>query len=481
MNVKPGGFDPIGLNNTYLNSPGNANRADLHFRTIADQTSISEGNTRDINLIPAGLKSKFNAGDKAISTETPEQSPAGPANETLESKPANTAPQEDTFLFVLNSSGETNLAKPLIAAVKSKGYKVKVIHFRQNSKEILTGQGILEDGDFIDGTTSLYTPRVGNIFHHEIDTTRVAKLVGTPHHAYCRFAFSKARESNIPTVALVDLGIPGTSFGFRHTFYKSLSMADRIVVPNDTIKKQLQARCEEVSTKSGFKYDMKKVSTGGNPGFEAFRLLVNMHKADAEEIRRNMGIGKDDMVLSFSSQPTPDNGKILKNVGKAMAQLSKRNPGKKIHMLMCPHPRDLYNVGLKNLFGTETGITISQKAGILKEELKDNPQVVIHEMPKYTMEKAAALSSIVLTESSTTAYECAHSDIPSTFVRTEIQGTGGSFPQYKRIPTACGADELLEIIEKTLSDPPQNLSKDLAGVVKSDLKPYMDVIMEGLE
>jgi len=114
-------------------------------------------------------------------------------------------PPKDTFLFVLNSSGETNLAKPLIAAARNKGYKVKVIHFRKNSKEILTSQGILKEEDFIDGINMLYLPRTGRIFEKDIDSNRIVKLFGTPHHAYCRFAFSKAKKKGIPTVAFVDL------------------------------------------------------------------------------------------------------------------------------------------------------------------------------------------------------------------------------------------------------------------------------------
>jgi len=383
----------------------------------------------------------------------------------------------DTFVFVLNSSGETNLCKPLIAAVKKKGYNVKVIHFRENSKEILTSQGILNDEDFIDGTNALYLPRMKSIFKKEIDPDRIVKLVGTPHHAFCRSAFSNAKKAGIPTVALVDLGIPGTGFKYRHTFYKTLTMADKIIVPNDTIRKRLEANNKAVAEKSGFSFDNDKISTGGNPGFEAFRLLVDLNRSKADEIRNELGIGKDDLVFAFSSQPTPNNGKVLEITGHALKKLSERNPGKKIHILLNPHPRDLHKVGLKNIFGTETSISIPQKVQILEGQLKDAPNVVVHEMPKYTMEKASAISNVVLTETSTTAYECAHSDIPAIFVRAPQQGAGGSFPQYKRIPTAKTADALAGLIEKTLANPPKNLSKDLSKVVTSDLTPYMDVLL----
>lgn len=79
-------------------------------------------------------------------------------------------------------------------------------------------------------------------------------------------------------------------------------------------------------------------------------------------------------------------------------------------------------------------------------------------MPRYSMEKAAALSGVVLTESSTTAYECARADIPSVFVRTTGQGEGGFFPGYMRIPT------LKE---------PRSLADSLDGMLKSS--PHRDL------
>ncbi len=405
-------------------------------------------------------------------TETKETSKTDQLKEASE-KP-------DTFVFVLNSSGETNCAKPLIAAVKNKGYRVKVIHFRQNSKEILTSQGILKEEDFIDGTNIAHLPRMNSVFGNEIDPSKVVKLVGTPHHAFCRFAFSKAKKENISTVALVDMGVPGTGFGFRHTFYKTLTMADQIIVPNETIKKQLEARCSEVEQKSGFHIDTQKVALGGNPGFEAFKQLVQLNRAKADEIRSELNIGKDDIVLSFSSQPTPQNGKVLEIFSESLKNLSAKYPGKKIHALMCPHPRDLYSVGLKNMFGTESSISISQKTELLKSKLTDDSNVVIHEMPKYTMEKASAISHIVLTESSTTAYECAHSDISAIFVRTPQQGKGGAFPPFNRIPTSQTPEDLANLIDNTLQNPPKGLSEDLAKVVTSDMKPYLDVLLNGV-
>ena len=249
-------------------------------------------------------------------------------------------PPKDTYLFVLNSSGETNLAKPLIASVKQKGFKVKVIHFRKNSKEILTSQGVLEEDDFIDGTNMLYLPRTGRIFDKEIDTNRVVKLFGTPHHAYCRFAFSKAKKKGIPTIAFVDMGMPGTDFKYRHTFYKTLSMADKIVLANDVMKKRLEKNKAALEEKSDLTIDMGKVSLGGNPGFEAFRMLVELNRPKVDEIRNELSIGKDDLVVSFSSQPTDNNGKVLETTGKALKKLAEANPGKKIHFLMVPHPRD---------------------------------------------------------------------------------------------------------------------------------------------
>ena len=97
-------------------------------------------------------------------------------------------------------------------------------------------------------------------------------------------------------------------------------------------------------------------------------------------------------------------------------------------------------------------------------------------MPKYTMEKASTISNVVLTESSTTAYECAHSDIPSLFVRTPEQGKGTAFPAYKRIPVVNSADSLMNAITSSIENPPENLSKDLAPIITSDLTPYLDIL-----
>ena len=53
------------------------------------------------------------------------------------------------MLFVLNSAGETNMARPIIEELKDQGTETKVLHFRHNSKSILTEQGVLEDEDFV--------------------------------------------------------------------------------------------------------------------------------------------------------------------------------------------------------------------------------------------------------------------------------------------------------------------------------------------
>ena len=419
-------------------------------------------------------------GEGEVSQETLRACHSAGAADT-ELTPGQSEKKPDTFLFLLNSSGETNLAKPLIVAVKNKGYKVKVIHFRENSKEILTSQGILDKEDFIDGTNMFYLPRTEQIFKKDIDSSRVVKMIGTPHHAYCQFAFSKAKHEGIPTVAFVDLGIPSTDFKYRHTFYKTIAMADKIVVPDETIKKHLEASIHTVEEKSDIHVDMGKVNLGGNPGFESFRLLTELNRSRMDAIKNELSIGKDDLVFSFSSQPIKTNAKVLEITGKALNKLAKAHKDKKIHFLFVPHPRDLQKVGLKNLFGTETDISIKEKCDIVQKQIEDCPNVVIHEMPKYTMEKACAISNIVLTESSTTAYECAHADIPSIFVRTPEQGKGTTFPQYKRIRVTDSDDVLTNHIETILSRPPENLSEDLAKVISSDLTPYMNLLFENTE
>ena len=463
MNIKPTDFQAGNIN--VNKKPGISPKRETSPVVINDGFSVSKNMENPV--IPA--KPPQFADSKTVK----ESSLSQEINDKSEDKA-----KPDTFVFVLNSSGETNCCKSLIASVKNKGYKVKVIHFRKNSKEILTSQGILGEEDFIDGTNAMYLPRVKSIFKNEINPDKVVKLVGTPHHAYCRFAFDRANKEGIPTVAIVDMGVPGTAFGHRHTFYKTLTMADDIIVPNDSVRKTLEKRCDEVKNKSGFDIDKGKISTGGNPGFEAFKQLVELNRGKADEIRSELNIGKDDLVFSFSSQPTPNNGKNLEILSGALDLLSKKHPGKKIHALMCPHPRDLYKVGLKNLFGTESGINITEKVDLLKSKVSQNPNVVVHEMPKYAMEKASAISNIVLTESSTTAYECAHCDIPSLFVRTPQQGTGGAFPGFNRIKAGQTPDKLADLMDETMKNPPENLSSDLGKVITSDLNSYLGVLIE---
>ncbi|MEQ8187283.1 MAG: hypothetical protein ABRQ39_04870 [Candidatus Eremiobacterota bacterium] len=464
--------DHILFHNKYL--PGGINSSSVDSLTAQDlEESIME-----TCITPAGTEK----GDVDFSpVKDPKLLSTGATDTGIETGQTEKPPVKDTFLFLLNSSGETNLAKPLIVAVKNKGYKVKVIHFRENSKEILTSQGILDKEDFIDGTNMFYLPRTDRIFEKEVDSSRVVKMIGTPHHAYCQFAFSKAKKEGIPTVAFVDLGIPSTDFKYRHTFYKTIAMADKIVVPDETIKKRLEASSRTVEEKSDIHVNMAKVNLGGNPGFESFRLLTELNRSRGDAIKQELSIGKDDLVFSFSSQPIKTNAKVLEITGKVLNKLAKAHKDKKIHFLFVPHPRDLQKVGLKNLFGTETDITIKEKCDIVQKQLEESSNVVIHEMPKYTMEKACAISNIVLTESSTTAYECAHADIPSIFVRTPEQGKGTTFPQYKRIPVTDSDDVLTNNIETILSHPPENLSKDLAKVVNSDLTPYMNLLFENTE
>jgi hypothetical protein len=438
----------------------------------------------------AELKRIFQApsdkGDTKISADSSpaeagvnEASKSGPGEDVR--LPADSAGEakKDTYLFVLNSSGETNMCKPMITALKNQGFEVKVLHFRENSKTILTEQSVLDEKDFIDGTNALYLPRVGSIFEHEIDPARIRKIVSTPHHAYCRLVFSKARKLGIPSVAVVDLGIPGVQkMRFRQTFYKSIGYADSIIVPNDSVLKQIEAANGYLKKKGMDEIDTGKVSLGGNPGFEAFHQLVEMNRKKADQIREELSIGRDDLVFSFSSQPTDTNGRILETVGKSLAMLSDRYPDRKIHMMLVPHPRDLKKVGLKNLFGTETGISIGEKVDILRSAAGRRGNVVIHEMPKYTMEKASAISSVVLTEGSTTAYECARADIPSVFVRTAEQGEGGAFPGFNRIPTLKDPQKLADSLDEMTENPPKGLSDDLLKVVDSSIEPVMKVLLQ---
>lgn len=398
-----------------------------------------------------------------------------PAENLSERKPG----EKDTFVFVLNSSGETNMCKSMISALKNDNFDVKVIHFRKISKEILMAQGLLEEKDFIDGTNSLYLPRLGSIFDHEIDIKRINKIVSTPHHVYCRFVFSKAKELGIPTVAVVDLGIPGAEkLRYRQTFYKSVENADKIIVPNDSVIKQFDAANSFLKSKGKQEIDTSRVAIGGNPGFEAFHQLVEMNRKKADQIRNELKIGKDDLVFSFSSQPTDNNGIILETLGKSLTILSEKYPEKKIHIMLVPHPRDLKKVGIKNLFGTETSISIDEKINILKNETKDSKNITVHEMPKYSMEKAASVSCVVLTEGSTTAYECARADIPSIFVRTQEQGEGGAFPGFNRIPTFKEPGKLADGLDEMIKNPPKELSEDLSKVVDSNIEPAMKILLE---
>ncbi|MHC9541789.1 MAG: hypothetical protein AB9903_19965 [Vulcanimicrobiota bacterium] len=494
MDIHPAGSASIGMNRMEPLPSGDR----IGEGGISSETDLFSGSSGKAGgsavqspvCSEADLKRLFQAppdeGDAKISADSSpaksdvnETSKNGPGADIRPSADTHRETKKDTYLFVLNSSGETNMCKPMITALKNQGYEVKVLHFRENSKTILTGQSVLDEKDFIDGTNALYLPKVGSIFEHEIDPARIRKIVSTPHHAYCRLVFSKAKKLGIPSVAVIDLGIPGVQkMRFRQTFYKSIGYADRIIVPNDTVLKQIEAANGYLKKKGMDGIDTGKVSLGGNPGFEAFHQLVEMNRKKADQIREELSIGRDDMVFSFSSQPTDTNGKILETVGKSLAILSDRYPDRKIHMMLVPHPRDLKKVGLKNLFGTETSISIDEKMDILRNGAGKRGNVVVHEMPKYTMEKASAISGAVLTEGSTTAYECARADIPSAFVRTAGQGEGGAFPGFNRIPTLKDPEKLADCMDGMTKNPPKGLSEDLLKVVDSSIEPVMNVLLQ---
>ena len=392
----------------------------------------------------------------------PASSPAEPASTQV----------EDTVLFVLNSAGETNMARPLIEEVKERGFEAKVLHFRHNSKSILTGEEVLEEDDFVDGTNRFWLPRVGSAFSEDLEPGRIKKLVGTPHHAYSQLAFAQARERGIPVVAAVDLGVPPPDFKFRHTFYRALTYADEIVVPDETVKQRLTQNIH----KSGYQVEAP-IHIGGNPGFESFRHQVDFHKSRGDQYRRELGIGEQDLVMAFSSQPTPFNGAVLHLLGQALKELSQRQPEREVHLIFSPHARDLDQVGLKNLFGTETSLSIADKLDVLNQELGEVDNVKIHLFDKSGMKKATALSDVVVTESSTTAYEAAHADIPAVFARAPEQGLGTTFPDYQRIPVVNESGALADAVEAAAASPPQGLSQELAQVVGTDVAPYLALIL----
>lgn len=382
------------------------------------------------------------------------------------------SPQEDpadTVLFVLNSAGETNMARPIIEELKDQGTETKVLHFRHNSKSILTEQGVLEDEDFVDGTNSFNLPSLGQAFQHP---ERIKTLVGTPHHVYSQLAFSKAKKLGIPVIAAVDLGIPPTKFRFRHSFYRALSFADQIVVPDESVKNRLKNRIKDC----GYEIDPSKIRLGGNPGFESFRREVDSHRSKADDYRNALGIEEKDLVLAFSSQPTPLNGAVLHLLGEAVQELARRQPDRDIHVIFSPHARDLQDVGWKNLFGTETSLSVPQKLQILQDDLGDLKQVHIHEFGNTEMKKATALADVVVTESSTTAYEAAHSEVPAIFLRTPQHGMGTTFPAFKGVPVVNSPTGFADAVEASKEISTKDVAHSLSQVVGTDVSPYLALI-----
>lgn len=249
------------------------------------------------------------------------------------------------ILLFSRDPGGANTVIPLVGALNGRGYEVRLfgkdIALERYSMAGLNGMGI--------------TGFVNEINQGAIEDLLLSEnpdfmITGTSAGDFTeKYLWKAAEKLNIPSFAILDQWI---NYGIRFSRYSTAEMGEYEkdksypFLPSKILVMDEYAREEAI--KDGL--DPSRILVSGQPYFET--LLKEKEKVSSErlkELRSRLGIGSDDLIITFASEPVSKDYKndywgfnektIFKELFEGAQEVSKRSE-KKISIIIKVHPRE---------------------------------------------------------------------------------------------------------------------------------------------
>lgn len=249
------------------------------------------------------------------------------------------------ILLFSRDPGGANTVIPLVGALNGRGYEVRLFG-KDIALERYSMAG-LEGKDIIGFVKNINQDAIEDLLLSENPDFIIT---GTSACDFTEKYLWKASEKlNIPSFAILDQWI---NYGIRFSRYSTAEIGeyekDKSLpyLPSRILVMDEYAREEAI--KDGL--DPSKILVSGQPYFET--LLKEKEKASSEmlkELRSRLGIGSDDLIITFASEPVSKDYKndywgfnektIFEQLFEGVKEVSKRS-GKKISMIIKVHPRE---------------------------------------------------------------------------------------------------------------------------------------------
>lgn len=384
---------------------------------------------------------------------------------------------DKNILFIIESPGELASAKPLMEEYSGNAYNVFVL-----SGKKISPQARIELAEYkVFSIENLVQNAAIDQFLGDQQTNFSKIISGLFHPSKYGQVLKRARNKQIPIIGIVDLSVPSTEKQPRlaQLFFSIAGKCDGIIVNNQSCQEKLLEEYQKaqaaglISERNIINNEMLFV--GPDPKWEYAKNKINSFNKN--EIRQQLNIAEDEIVISFSSQPIPGNieqGAVLQKIASAVKAIATKHPEKKINVLYLVHPRERTDYELPAEI-KEKYLDFSEFkfAGLLVNFSAESDKIKIHKLDNMTYE-ALSISDVHITETSTTGTESYYAGIPTIFLTDQTHNL--EVLEKKLVPQSTETNSIVSNILVVLDNAFQNLNSVDNNQIGSNLKEYLAII-----
>lgn len=248
------------------------------------------------------------------------------------------------ILLFSKDPGGANTVIPLVVALREKGYEVRLFG-KDAALEKYSKAGLDEGTNIREFLKEVSSGEVEDFLSKERPDFLIT---GTSAGDFTeKYLWKAAEKLNIPSFAILDQWL---NYGIRFSRYTTAEIREyekdkshpylpsKILVMDDYAKQE--------AIKDGL--DQSKILVSGQPYFETL-LKEKVSSERLKELRSRLGIGSDDLIITFASEPVSKDYKndywgfnektIFKELFEGVKEVSERSE-KKISIIIKVHPRE---------------------------------------------------------------------------------------------------------------------------------------------
>lgn len=357
-----------------------------------------------------------------------------------------------SLLILAKDPGAANCLSPVVEALTKKGRSLFL--FAKDRAEEIFNQKFSQIA-----TISKFAPE--NI---ETDKPLIILASGTSDPEYEGETIRRLKEKDPKNKLVLIEDFPGSLVGITQKLAGFDIAPDFVLVTSRSSQKNMNQRFPTLGK--------DRIVPVGQPAFDS--LLLEKTKTVNEEVRKKLGLTKDDLLVTYSGVPSQDhpdlNYQTLELIISALSSITDEK-GLKIHFVNRNHPRE---------------INPSQFNSIL-ENASENVKIINEtKHQKISTRDITAASNLVITTISTTGLETA---LRGSRSQTELEQTGwipihillpqaqdfirrtaGSLPVIELGATAIAFNEgeVREAVEKSLFD--ESFKKEVLNAQQGPLR-----------